>query len=102
MNGNHLGTSGGAIDTLTFASGTLLNVAGINGSGGLTKTTTGNMVISGIHTYIYTGTTTASLTLSPGGSYQTRINGTLQSVKASVPASPAIPTRFARLKVSQP
>jgi hypothetical protein len=29
-------------------------------------------------------------------------NGVQQSVKAAVPAAPGIPTRFARLKVSQP
>ena len=65
MKGNSIGTSGALIDTLTFASGTLQNVASINGNGGLTKTTPGTLLLSG--TIAYVGDTAVSegtLTLS--------------------------------------
>ena len=51
LKGNSIGTSGALIDTLTFASGTLRNVATINSTGGLTKTTAGTLVLSGTNSY---------------------------------------------------
>ena len=88
MSGNKIGTATEPI-AFTVESGTLQNIAIINGTAGLTKTTTGTLVISG--TNIYTGTTTVSsgtlaprgspsivgaLTLSSSSTFQPRINGT--------------------------
>ncbi len=107
MKGNSIGTSGALIDTLTFAAGTLQNVAGINNGAGLTKTTAGTLVLAGTNTY--TGTTTVSagtlalsgslagpltvnsgtfapqglpttsnaVTVNAGGTFKARINGTI-------------------------
>jgi autotransporter-associated beta strand protein len=69
MKGNDIGVSGATIDTLTFASGELKDVASINGTGGLTKTTAGTLLLSG--TVSYAGDTTVSegiLTLSGAAS----------------------------------
>jgi autotransporter-associated beta strand protein len=57
MGGNNLGTATELI-TLTAESGTLQNVATINGTGGLTKTTAGTLTISGSNTY--SGATTVT------------------------------------------
>jgi len=69
MKGNDIGVSGATINTLTFASGELKDVASINGTGGLTKTTPGTLLLSG--TVSYVGDTTVSegiLTLSSAAS----------------------------------
>ena len=50
MGGNDIG-SGTESVTLTAESGTLENVASINGNGGLEKTTGGTLVLDGINTY---------------------------------------------------
>ena len=57
MTGKNIGGAT-AIDVLNFRSGTLSNVAAINGTGGLSKTTNGTLFLSGINTY--SGTTTIS------------------------------------------
>ena len=104
MGGNNIGTATELV-TLTAESGTLSNVANINGAGGLTKTAAGTLTVTGTNTY--TGTTTVStgtlalsgsltgalavnggtfapnglpatagaFRLSSTGTYQTRING---------------------------
>ncbi len=50
MGGNDIGSDAATI-TLTAESGELRNVATINSTGGLTKTTAGNLVLSGSNTY---------------------------------------------------
>jgi autotransporter-associated beta strand protein len=51
LGGNVIGATGAAAITLTAESGTLKNVATINVTGGLTKTTAGTLVLSGSNTY---------------------------------------------------
>lgn len=55
LNGGSIGGTTGTgrrnIGTLNFHSGTLSNVASINGSDGLTKTTAGTLTLSGTHGY---------------------------------------------------
>ena len=58
MKGNSIGASGAPIDTLTFASGTLQNVAQINNGGAITKSGTGTLTLAGTNNY--TGATLAS------------------------------------------
>ena len=58
MKGHNIGDATNAVAN-TFASGTLKNVAEINGGGGLTKTTTGKLILDGVNTY--TGTTTVDV-----------------------------------------
>lgn len=58
MNGHDLGAAGSGALNFTVESGNLQNVASINGTGGLTKTTTGTLTISGTNTY--SGSTTIS------------------------------------------
>ena len=69
LSGGTLNMGGHDIGDVTFTveSGTLQNVASINGTGGLTKTTTGTLTISGTNTYA--GTTAISAgTLALGAS----------------------------------
>jgi autotransporter-associated beta strand protein len=105
MGGHDIGSATEPI-TLTAESGTLQNIATINGTGGLIKTTTGTLALSGTHTYpgvttVSSGTlalsgtlagaltvnngtlaprglpaTANALTLNAGGTFQARINGT--------------------------
>ena len=61
MNNNSIGSAATPVDTLNFQSGTLMNIASINGTGttitsGLNKTTAGALTLSG--TLAYTGPTT--------------------------------------------
>jgi autotransporter-associated beta strand protein len=49
--GNDIGATGAGAITLTAESGTLKNVATINGTGGLTKTTVGTLTMAGTNTY---------------------------------------------------
>lgn len=58
LGGNAIGDATNPINNLNFQSGTLANVASINGSGGLTKTTTGTLTITG--TSAYAGPTAVS------------------------------------------
>jgi autotransporter-associated beta strand protein len=67
MGGHDLGAAGSGALTFIAESGTLQNVASINGAGGLTKTTTGVLALAGTNTY--TGPTTISAgTLTLGAS----------------------------------
>jgi autotransporter-associated beta strand protein len=77
MNGNAIGGAV-AIDTLEFQSGTLQNVAQINnGATGLTKSTTGTLVLSGTNSYSG-GTTVNGGTLLLSGAFNMPTTGTLQ------------------------
>jgi hypothetical protein len=58
MSGNNIGTAAAPITSLNFQSGTLQNVGTINGTAGLTKSTTGTLLLTG--TAAYTGATTVS------------------------------------------
>jgi fibronectin-binding autotransporter adhesin len=58
MNFNEIGSASAAIAALNFRSGVLKNLIAINGTGGLTKTSTGNLIMEG--TNVYTGATTVS------------------------------------------
>ncbi len=51
LSGNAIGSGANPIGTLTFQSGTLENVASINGTGGLTKTTGGTLIITGANAF---------------------------------------------------
>ena len=51
MNGQDLGATGSGTVAFNVESGVLQNVASINGSDGLTKTTTGTLVLQGNNTY---------------------------------------------------
>lgn len=80
LGGHALGGTGpAALTTLNFLSGTLANVASINGSAGLTKSGSGTLTLAGTHTFtgpitVSTGTlvldpaasATASLSVAPG------------------------------------
>jgi autotransporter-associated beta strand protein len=67
MGGNDMGAAAAGTVTFTAESGILQNVASINGTGGLTKTTAGTLTISGTNNY--GGSTTISGgTLSLGAS----------------------------------
>lgn len=58
MGGKDIGATGTGAITLTAESGELKNVFSINGSGGLTKTTAGTLVLSGTNNY--SGATTVT------------------------------------------
>ncbi len=69
------GTGAAALTTLNFQSGTLANVASINGTGGLTKTTAGTLTLAGANSF--TGpiaVNAGTLVLAPGASVSTSIS----------------------------
>ncbi len=67
MGGNDMGAAAAGAVTFTAESGILQNVASINGTGGLTKTTAGTLMISGTNNY-GGSTTIREGTLSLGAS----------------------------------
>ena len=77
MNGHDLGASGAGALTFTVESGTLQNIASINGTGGLNKTTGGTLLLQGTNTY--TGPTTLS-----GGSLTLGANNALPATALSI------------------
>lgn len=58
MTNKAIGTASAAIAQLNFRSGVLKNLASLNGTGGLTKTSAGTLVVEGTNTYV--GSTTVS------------------------------------------
>jgi autotransporter-associated beta strand protein len=68
MNGHDLGATGSGALALNIESGVLQNVASINGTDGLVKTTTGTLVLLGNNTY-EGGTTIGSGTLALGSNH---------------------------------
>jgi autotransporter-associated beta strand protein len=74
LTGNALGDATHPIDTLTIQAGTLLNLGPVNGTAGLTKTTTGTLALGGTHTFTGPLQITAGL-LAPQGS--TSLSGPL-------------------------
>jgi autotransporter-associated beta strand protein len=77
LGGNDIGATGAGAITLTAESGTLKNVATINGTGGLTKTTVGTLIIEG--TNGYTGPTAVSAGVLA-------VNGSLANTTTTVDA----------------
>ena len=77
MNGHDLGASGAGALTFTVESGTLQNIASINGTGGLNKTTGGTLLLQGTNTY--TGPSTLS-----GGSLTLGANNALPATALSI------------------
>jgi autotransporter-associated beta strand protein len=51
VGGHNLGTATETINNLNFQSGTLRSVGSINGTGGLTKTTSGTLIVEGTNSY---------------------------------------------------
>jgi autotransporter-associated beta strand protein len=66
MGGMSIGSAANQIDTLTLASGTLKNVAEINGGAAITKTTAGTLIIDGSNTYSGGTTVSAGKLLAEG------------------------------------
>ncbi|MGD0518480.1 MAG: autotransporter-associated beta strand repeat-containing protein [Thermoguttaceae bacterium] len=86
MQNHNIGSSTSAIDTLTLASGTLKNVAQINGGGAISKTTAGILTISGANTYSGATTVSAGTLLAEGSllSFVTVNSGATLGGKGSV------------------
>ena len=66
LQGHSIGSATQPIDTRNFQSGTLLNVAAINGTAGLTKTTTGTLILDGTNSYTGATDVTAGTLLVNG------------------------------------
>jgi autotransporter-associated beta strand protein len=73
--GHNIGSATASIDHLNFQSGTLRNVGTINGTGGLTKTTAGALVLSGTNSY--TGPTVIN-----GGELRASTQGSLAATNS--------------------
>ncbi len=86
--GNALGDAVNPIDTLTIQAGTLRNVGLVNGTAGLTKTTSGVLALGGLNTFtgplhIDAGvlapqgdpSVAGAFTLGAGGTLRVRLNG---------------------------
>ncbi|MGB8168532.1 MAG: autotransporter-associated beta strand repeat-containing protein, partial [Chthoniobacteraceae bacterium] len=75
MTNGAIGDATNPISTLNFDSGTLRNVASINGTGGITKTGTGTLTLEGSNTF--TGATTISAgKLAVSGTFTSAITAT--------------------------
>ncbi|MDB6119772.1 MAG: outer rane autotransporter barrel domain protein, partial [Verrucomicrobiaceae bacterium] len=68
LTGHNIGVATNTVQTLNFQSGTLKNVAEINGGGAFNKTTAGTLILEGTNSYSGTTTITAgTLQVGTGG-----------------------------------
>jgi autotransporter-associated beta strand protein len=91
MGGHDIGAAGTGAVTFIAESGTLQNVASINGTGGLTKTTTGTLTLSGTNTY--SGVTTVSagvISIGSASAFGTTAGNTVIAPGAAVFAGSAV------------
>ncbi len=107
LGGNDLGGTGTtALTTLNFQSGTLRNVASINGSAGLTKTTAGTLTLAGTNTFTgpiavnagtlrLTGSVTAPVSVASGATliHGGTVSGDITLASGATDAPDTTPTQ---------